>query len=163
MKPLPVVAHLGHAEARRRYRACPDAREKTRWHLVWLLLKPGGPANCERAAPLVGLSDVHARAVLKRWNADGPAALADGRKRNASAGRLTPAQRAELFDALKSRPADGGLWSGPKVAAFARERFGVDAHPATGWRWLRKLGFRLVVPRPRHPGAATADEQRRWL
>ena len=80
MKPLPVVAHLPHEEVGRRYRGCKDAKEKTRWHLVWLLLRPGAPACCEQAAPLVGLSDVHARAVLRRWNAHGPDGLADRRK-----------------------------------------------------------------------------------
>src|SRR5262245_3972134 len=61
-----------------------------------------------------------------------------------------------------SDPPDGGPWSGPKVAAFARERFGVDAWPQAGWDWLRKLGFSLKVPRPRHPKAADAGGRRRW-
>jgi aryl-alcohol dehydrogenase-like predicted oxidoreductase len=38
-----------------------------------------------------------------------------------------------------------------------------DYRPQTGWRWLKKLGFRPAVPRPRHPKAATPEEQRRWL
>jgi transposase len=163
MQRLPVIAHLPPEEVGRRYRHCPDPKEKTRWHLIWLLLRPGESLNCERAAPLVGLSDVHARAVLRRWNAQGPGGLADRRRANRSPGRLTPAQQAELFEALQGEPPDGGLWSGPKVAAYARTRFGVAAHPSTGWRWLRKLGFRLAVPRPRHPDAATPEQQRRWL
>jgi len=163
MRPLPVVAHLPHEEVGRRYRDCTDAKEKTRWHLIWLLLRPSGPACCQQAAPLVGLSAVHARAVLRRWNAQGPDGLADRRRHNQSQGRLTAAQQAELFDALQQEPPDGGLWSGPKLAAYARDRFGVAAHPATGWRWLKKLGFRLVVPRPRHPKAATPEQQRGWL
>ena len=163
MKRLPVVAHLPLEEVRRRYRLCPDPKEKTRWHLLWLLLRPAGPACCEQAAPLVGLSDVHARAVLKRWNAQGPEGLADRRRHNKSRGKLTPAQQAQLYDALQQEPADGGLWSGPKVAAYVRDRFGVSACPQTGWRWLRRLGFRLVVPRPRHPRAASAEAQARWL
>src|SRR5260370_14148571 len=163
MKRLPVIAHLPHQEVGRRYRNCPDPKEKTRWHLIWLLLRPGGPACCERAAPLVGLSDVYARAVLRRWNAQGPDGLADRRKANKSQGRLTPAQQAQLYDALQKEPADGGLWSGPKVAAYVRDRWGVRAHPVTGWRWLRRLGFRLVVPRPRHPKASSAEAQARWL
>ena len=163
MQRLPVIAHLPHEEVGRRYRNCPEPKEKTRWQLIWLLLRPGEPLSCERAAPLVGLSDVHARAVLKRWNALGPAGLADRRKHNKSPGKLTAAQLAELYDALQGEAPDGGLWSGPKVARYARHRWGVEACPQTGWRWLRKLGFRLVVPRPRHPKAATADEQRRWL
>jgi transposase len=163
MKALPVVAHLPVEEVGRRYRACPDPKEKTRWHLIWLLLRPSEPRNCERAAPLVGLSDVYARAVLKRWNARGPAGLADRRRANKSQGKLTAPQQAQLYEALQHESPDGGLWSGPKVARYVRDRWGVQTCPQTGWRWLKKLGFRLVVPRPRHPKAATAEQQRRWL
>jgi transposase len=163
MKRLPVVAHLPPEEVGRRYRTCPDPKEKTRWQLIWLLLRPGEALSCERAAALVGLSDVYARVVLRRWNAQGPDGLADRRRHNKSPGKLTAAQLAELYDALQKEPADGGLWSGPKVAAHVRDRWGVEACPQTGWRWLRKLGFRLAVPRPRHPKAAGPEEQRRWL
>jgi len=163
MQRLAVVAHLPAEEVGRRYRTCPDPKEKTRWHLLWLLLRLGEPLNCERAAPLVGLSDVYARVVLKRWNAQGPVGLADRRQANKSQGKLTAAQQAELYDALQQEPPDGGLWSGPKVARFVRDRWGIATCPETGWRWLKKLGFRLVVPRPRHPKAASAEEQRRWL
>jgi transposase len=162
MKRLPVHAHLSVDDVGHRYRQCPDPKEKTRWHLVWLLLRDDA-LTCERAGPLVGLSDTHARTVLKRWNAGGPDGLADGRKTNRSAGKLTAAQQAETLDALQTEPPDGGLWSGPKLARYARDRWGVEVCPETGWRWLRKLGFRLVVPRPRHPNAASPDEQRRWL
>ena len=162
MTRLTVTAHLPADQVGDRYRHCPDAQEKTRWHLVWLLLQDP-TLTCQRAGPLVGLSDTHARTVLKRWNAGGPDALVDGRKGNRSEGKLTPAQQAEAFAALKGEPPDGGLWSGPKLARYARDRWGVRVCPQTGWRWLKKLGFRLVVPRPRHPKAASADEQRRWL
>ena len=162
MKRLFVTAHLPADQVGDRYRHCPNSKEKTRWHLVWLLLQ-APTLTCERAGPLVGLSGTHARTVLKRWNARGPDGLADGRTGNRSAGKLTPAQQAEAFDALNGEPPDGGLWSGPKLARYARERWGVEVCPQTGWRWLKRLGFRLVVPRPRHPTAASADDQRRWL
>src|SRR5215475_11605587 len=161
MKRLPVVAHLPHEEVGRRYRTCPNPKEKTRWHLIWLLCRPAPPLCCEQAAPLVGLSDVYARAVLKRWNAHGPAGLADRRQTNQSQGKLTAAQQAEHFEALRQEPPDGGLWSGPKVARYVRDRWGIATCPQTGWRWLKQLGFRLVVPRPRHPPVASAEEQRR--
>lgn len=93
----------------------------------------------------------------------GPDGLTDGRKRTGTAGKLTAAQQAEAFDALQQKPPDGGLWSGPKLARYVRDRWRVEVCPATGWRWLKTLGFRLVVPRPRHPKAASPDEQRRWL
>ena len=103
------------------------------------------------------------RNSLRRWNAHGPGGLADRRKGNQSPGKLTAPQQAELYDALQEEPPDGGLWSGPKVAAFVRDRWGVAVCPRTGWRRLKKLGFRLVVPRPRHPRAASPEAQRRWL
>jgi transposase len=162
MKRLPVVAHLSAAEVGVRYRSCSDPKEKTRWHLVWLLLRDE-TLSCERAGPLVGLSDVHARTLLKRWNARGPDGLADRRRANTSPGKLTPERQAEVYDALQKESPDGGLWSGPKLARYVCDRWGVEVCPETGWRWLRKLGFRLVVPRPRHPRAASPDEQRRWL
>lgn len=40
------------------------------------------------------------------------------------------------------------MWTVPKVAAFARGRFGVEVRDQTGRVWLRRLGFRLKVPGP---------------
>jgi hypothetical protein len=163
MKRLPVIAHLPPAEVGRRYRNCPDPKEKTRWQLIWLLLRTDAPLSCQQAAPLLARSDGYAPVVLKRWNAHGPAGLADRRKANKSQGKRTPAPQVELFDTLRQEPPDGGLRSGPKLAASVRDRWGIAVCPQTGWRGLKKLGFRLGVPRPRHPKAASIDEQRRWL
>jgi transposase len=111
---------------------------------------------------VVGLSVITTRAVLRRWNDQGPAGLADRRQANGSKPRLSSAQRADLFAALKKRPPDGGLWTGPKVAAYVRDRWGVRVWPQTGWRWPRDLGFTLQVPRPRHPKSAGPAARRRW-
>ncbi len=162
MQRLPVVRHLTANQARARYRSCRHPVEKVRWHAVWLLLRADQPRTPAQVAELVGLSVITARAVLHRWNADGPGGLIDRRKGNGSQPRLTEAQRAELFVALKRRPSDGGLWAGPKVAAHVRDRWGVEVWPQTGWRWLRDLGFTLRVPRPRHPTAAGPAARRRW-
>ena len=67
-----------------------------------------------------------------------------------------------LFAALKNRPPDGGLWTGPKVAVYVRDRWGVSVRPQTGWRWLVDLGFTLQVPRPSHPNSATPAGRRAW-
>ena len=36
-------AHLPADEIDRRYKACRDAREKTRWQIIWLLTRADGP------------------------------------------------------------------------------------------------------------------------
>ena len=163
MTRLPVVPHLTHEEIDRRYRSCSDAAEKTRWHVLWLVTRPDQPLSATAAARLVGFTPAWGRAILKRYNARGPQTLADRRRDNGAAFKLTPPQQAELFAALQKPPADHGLWSGPKVAAFVRDRFGVAIVPQTGWQWLKELGFRLVGPRPRHPKASTRQEQKEWL
>jgi transposase len=163
MTRLPVVPHLRHDEIDRRYRGCSDGSEKSRWHVLWLVTRPDQPLSASQAAELVGFTPSWGRAILKRYNAHGPDALADGRRENGADPKLTAAQQAPLLAALQAEPPDGGLWSGPKVAAFVRQQFGVEVRKQTGWQWLKDLGFRLVVPRPRHPKAATPEEQRVWL
>lgn len=163
MMRLPVGEYLTPAEIDRRYRTCTDAAEKSRWQVLWLVTRPAQPLSATAAAKLVGFTPSWGRTILKRYNAHGPDALADGRRGNGADPKLTPPQQAELFAALQAVPPDGGLWSGPKVAAFVRDRFGAEVWPQTGWQWLKNLGFRLVVPRPRHPKAATPAQQQEWL
>jgi len=163
MKRLPVAEHLSHEEIDRRYRSCTDAAQKSRCHVLWLVTRPDQPLSATKAAELVGFRPAWGRTILKRYNAHGPDALIDGRRENGAEPKLTTEQQAELFATLQSEPPDHGLWSGPKVATFVKDRFGVEVCPQTGWLWLKGLGFRLVVPRPRHPKAATAEQQRVWL
>jgi transposase len=160
---LPIAPHLAHDEIARRYRACRAGREKTHWQALWLLTRPNSPPSPAQVAAAVGLSAGWVRALVKRWNADGPAGLADHRAAvNGGKPKLTPGQRAELLDALGQPPPDGGLWTGPKVAAYARARWGVSVCKQTGWEWLRGLGLTPQVPRPRNPKAATPEQQRAW-
>jgi transposase len=160
---LPIVLHLPPEEIARRYRACRHGVEKTHWQVLWLLTRPDRPLSPAQAAAQVGLTPVWVRALLKRWNAEGPAGLADRRAAvNGGHHKLTIEQQVDLWAALQQPPPDGGLWTGPKVAAFVRDRWGVIVCNQTGWEWLRGLGFSLQVPRPRHPEAATPAQQRAW-
>jgi transposase len=163
MTRLSVVPHLTPEEIDQRYRGCTDAAEKSRWHVLWLVTRPEHPLSATAAARLVGFTPAWGRAILKRYNTRGPEALIDRRRDNGAAFKLSPPQQAELFAALQKSPPDHGLWSGPKVVAFVRDRFGITVCNSTGWQWLTELGFRLVVPRPRHPKAATREQQQVWL
>jgi len=160
---LPVVLHLSPDEIARRYRTCRTGVEKTHWQILWLLTRTAEPPTPAQVASQVGLTPAWVRTILKRWNAQGPEGLADRRPlTNGGQSKLTAAQQTELFEALQGRPADGGLWSGPKVTAYVRDHFGVTVRPETGWRWLTRLGLSLQVPRPKNPRAASPEEQQVW-
>jgi transposase len=105
---------------------------------------------------------VTVRAVLHRWNDHGPDGVADRRAGNGAEPKLTARRRAALYAALQKRPPDGGVWTGPKVARYVKDRWAIEVGPVTGWRWLRALGFTLQVPRPTHPRSADHTTRRGW-
>jgi transposase len=160
---LPIAPHLAPEEVARRYRACRSGVEKTHWQVLWLLTRSVQPLSPAQAAAQVGLSPVWVRALLKRWNAQGPDGLVDRRTgSNGGRAKLSNEQQIDLWGALQHAPPDGGLWTGPKVAAYVRDRWGVVVCKQTGWEWLRGLGFSLQVPRPSHPEAAAPADRRAW-
>jgi transposase len=159
---LTIAPHLDPDEIARRYRACDAPVERSRWHALWLMTRPDGSRSADQAARLLGYSGNWARALVKRYNERGPDGLVDRRAGNGQRPKLSAAQRAELLEALREAPPDGGLWSGPKLAAHVRDRYGVSLSHTSAWDYLVKLGFRLRAPRPRHPKAATAEEQAEW-
>jgi Winged helix-turn helix len=97
---------------------------------------------------------------VSRDDAEGASGLGDQRARNTGA-RPLPSQEDEaaLRDALAEPPSDGGLWNGPKVAAWVTARLGRKIWPQRGWDYLHRLGSSSQVPRPRHVKAASAEEQ----
>jgi transposase len=162
MRRLPFVRHLPVGKLRHRYVSCRRPVEKARWHALWLLARTDAPRTPAEVADVVGLSAVTVRAVLHRWNGRGPDGVADRRAGNGATPKLTARRRGALYAALQQRPPDGGVWTGPKVARYVRDRWRVSVGPVTGWRWLRDLGFTLQVPRPTHPKSADRLARRAW-
>ncbi|HET8634388.1 MAG TPA: winged helix-turn-helix domain-containing protein [Gemmatimonadales bacterium] len=68
--------------------------------------------------------------------------------------RLDAAGMAALTEALGGSAPDGGLWSGPKVAAWMTQRLGRAVSHYRGWAVLRRAGYTRQLPRPQ---ATTAD------
>src|ERR671932_246928 len=140
-----LAAHLSPAELGQRYRAARSPIERSHLQIVWLLSQ----GRDEREVARGGY----------------------GRRGNAGARPLLGAEdEAALRAALAAPPADGGRWTGPKVAAWMGVRLGREVWPQRGWDYLKKLGYSAQVPRPRHAKAASAEEQaaykkswpRRW-
>src|SRR3954471_12698856 len=152
-----VAAHLSLADLGRRYRATRDPIERSHLQIVWL----SGQGRSEReVAAATGYSRRWIGTIMRRYEEAGPDGLGDRRATNASARPLLDADgEAALKAALAEPPADGGLWTGPKVAAWMAARLGREVWPQRGWDYLRKLGHSLQAPRPRNVKAASAEEQ----
>ena len=147
-KRLFIQAHLSEDELETRYRRAKDPVVRSHWQIIWLLAQ--GLASAQVAA-VTGYTVNWIRTMARRYNQQGPAGLEDRRHRNPGAvGLLSPAQRQALSAALEQPPPDGGIWTGPKAAAWMAATLGRRVHPQRGWEALRRLGWTSKVPRPRH-------------
>lgn len=155
-KRFQLAAHLSVEEIEQRYRASHDGIARSHWQIIWLLAQGQSMAASARTT---GYSTRWISEVAHRYNAQGAEGLGDQRHTNPGPARLlSAAQQAELRQALTGLAPDGGQWSGPKVARWLSDRVGRCVPPQRGWVYLRLLGFRPVVPRPRHV-KADADAQ----
>ena len=152
--------HLSTQELYERYRACRRHNEKARWRALYLISRGTLAAEAARRA---GRTSGWVTQLTQRYNERGAEAVPD-QKGETKPGPppLIAALVSELDAALRSAPPDGGLWTAPKVAAWIEERTGRRVHETTAWRAMRRLGFTLQVPRPRHARSASEGEQARF-
>src|SRR3954451_18098482 len=168
-----LAAHLSPAELGQRYRAARSPVERSHLPIVWLLSR--GRSERE-VAQVTGYGRRWVGEVARRHDEGGPDGLGDRRRGNAGArpllggeggargkGGARPLLGAEaeaaLGAALAEPPADGGLWTGPKVATWMAARLGRKVWPQRGWDYLKKLDYSAQRPRPRHAKAAGPEEQ----
>src|SRR5690349_24744272 len=152
-----LAAHLSPAELGQRYRAAGSPIERSHLQIVRLLSRGRSEGEVAR---VTAYGRRWVGEVARRYEEGGPDGLGDRRRGNAGAKPLLGAEgEAALRAALSTPPADGGLWTGPKVAAWMAVRLGREVWPQRGWDYLRKLGHSAQVPRPRHAEAASPEEQ----
>src|SRR3954454_5548291 len=176
-----LAAHLSPAELGQRYRAARSPVERSHLQIVWLLSR--GRSERE-VAQVTGYGRRWVGEVARRYDEGGPDGLGDRRRGDAGARPLLGGggarggprrggggERARPGrPARAGPPADGGLWTGPKVATWMAARLGRKVWPQRGWDYLKKLGYSAQRPRPRHAKAASPEEQaaykkswpRRW-
>jgi len=160
-KQLRLEPHHPTEELSRLYRQAHDPVARSHWHILWLVSQ-GQSAPTVAAA--VGYSARWVREIVGRYNREGDTGVDDGRHTNPGAiPLLDAAARAPLDVALDALPADGGEWTGPKVAQWIAERTGRRVGRQRGLEYLRRLDRTPQVPRPRHaladPAAQAAFKQ----
>jgi len=152
-----VADHLSVDDLEARLRSARDPTATRHFQVIWLLARGHTIAD---VAAVTSFVPRWIEQLLARYNAHGPEALGDLRRRNGSAPRvLRPELLARLPERLATPPSDGGLWTGPKVAAWMAGELGRAAVlPQRGWEALKAIDWSVQKPRPRHPASATPEE-----
>jgi transposase len=152
-----VSEHLSVEELEARYVGCQDATASRHFQVIWLLAR-GHTVSHVSATTAFGERWIEQ--LLARYNAEGPKALGDLRRRNgAPATILKPDLLAKLRDRLRDPPPDGGLWSSRKVADWMARELGLKSvAPQRGWEALKAIGWSIQKPRPKNPKSASPEE-----
>ena len=150
---LNLTLHHSAEELKAHYRSNEDPVESRRWHLLWLV---ANDHTLTSAAKVVGFNYDYARDIIKDYSASGASALRNKRKERRSVVISTPNallqgdQLEQLRQRLETPPADGGVWTGPKVARVIAAITQKKVWPQRGWDYLKRLEYSHQRPRPRH-------------
>ena len=114
------------------------------------------------AAESCGMDRQTLRDWVHRYNAEGLAGLSDRQGAVGPKRRLSPEQEAEIAEWVRRGPdlAVHGVvrWRRADLARAIEARFGVVLAERSVGDVLRRLGFRRLVARPRHPGQDAAAQ-----
>jgi len=147
-----LAEHLSSEELKDRYRSSQDSVETRRWHLLW---KISLGWTIKNAAVAVGLDYQYSLRILKKYNELGEEGVKNLKKKSAEHRRgkeplLKEEQFQKLKEELKERPADGGIWTGPKVARWIEKETGREkVWNQRGWDYLKKSRYSCQKPRPK--------------
>src|SRR5215211_3723763 len=157
-KTIKLKPHLGSEELENRYRKARDPVLRSHYQILWLISEG---KSTTQVMEVTGYSRGWIQQLARRYNAQGPEALGDGRHRNPGAtdrALLDRDQQRELAEALRKPPPDGGMWDSRKVGEWieAKSAKAVSNKKQRGWEYLRRLGQSPKAPRPHH---ASADKR----
>ncbi len=137
-----VWDHLSVEELEERFVGCEDATASRHFQVIWLLARGH---TISQVSGTTAYGERWIEQLLARYNAEGPEAVGDLRRRNgAPATILKPDLLAKLRLRLDDPPPDGGLWSSRKVAAWMAGELNLLGRPAAGLGSVE--GDRLVDP-----------------
>ena len=133
---------------RERMYGAATARERERWHAIWLLARGWSAAQVAEALE----RDAHTIGDwLEELRQKGPTGLAFEQSGGPPA--LDPAQQATLKAAVQAAPSGVGLdlakWTWKGVRQFVQERFDCLLSSRTCLNYLHRLGFVLKRPKKR--------------
>ena len=113
-----LAPHLSTFELKKRYQQSKNPIESRRWHLLWKIAQGWTIKN---GAVAVGISYGYGQRIVRNYNQSGVAGVkvkprTEKRHTGGKTALLSDEQFQKLTQTLESRPSDGGIWTGVKVA-----------------------------------------------
>jgi transposase len=158
-----IASHLTVGVLKEKYQNAQDPVESRRWHLLW---KIANGWTIKNSAIAIGINYEYAQKILQKYNKDGEEGVKNKRKDNSrkTKGRqplLNETQMTKLAEALKNRPSDGGIWTGPKVARWIELETGrTKVAKQRGWDYLKKQNYSCQSPRPKHKKGNPMEQEK---
>lgn len=147
-KKIKINNHFSIEELEKLYKNSSDAVKKS--HIQIILLYLSGKKTKE-IIEITKYSSKWIYKIVHRYNNLGLEGLNDNRHNNSGRTTLLTAQEQEELDLILQKPPDdGGIWSGPKVSFWISKKVARKLNKARGWDYLRRLGYTLKKPRPKH-------------
>ena len=158
--PIKITRHdLDAAGLRQAARRSSSVAASRRMLALALVLE--GKSRTE-AAQAAGMDRQTLRDWVHRYNEEGLAGLSDRHGDFGPKRRLSPEQEAKVAAWVRAGPdlAEHGVvrWRRADLARAIETEFGIVLAERTMSTVLRRLGFRRLVPRPRHPGHDAAAQ-----
>ncbi|MDL5052649.1 winged helix-turn-helix domain-containing protein [Oscillatoria laete-virens NRMC-F 0139] len=163
---MPKKAHLANhyssEELKQKYLKSQVPVESRRWHLLW---KISLGWTIKKSAIAVGVNYDYAKQIVKRYNDLGAEGLTNRKnqqrqQRGGKKALLTDEQLEKLRQELASKPSDGGVWTGPKVARWIEQETQVEkVWHQRGWDYLKKLKYSWQSPRPKHRKSCQIEQE----
>jgi transposase len=156
-KRLAVNPHLSLEDIEQQYRTAKDPVARSHWQIIWLLAHG---KTTKQIVEYTGYGLSWIRTIAHRDSRRRtPSGWRDRRHGNLGAQAILSRElQQQLRKELQSPPANQGLWTGRKVAAWIKDKTGRQVHPQRGWEYLKRLGGTLRVPRPQHAKADLAEQ-----
>ena len=142
-----LASHLNTFELKKRYQRSKNPIESRRWHILGKIAQGWSIKN---SAVAVGISYGYAQTIVRNYNRDGVTGIQrksrKGKKHTGGkAALLSDEQFQKLTQALKSKPSDGGIWTGVKVARWMEQETGIErVGNQRGWDYLKKCRYSLA-------------------
>jgi hypothetical protein len=115
-----LSAHFQPSELKHKYLTSKDPVEARRWGLIW---KVAVGWTIKNSAIALGINYQYTKNIVNKYNELGAEGIKNRKQKSLAHRRgkqplLNPEPWQKLIAELRQRPADEGIWRGPKVARW---------------------------------------------